>query len=110
MHELRPATLFLQRDLADSTQHTSGLLHTSKSSYFDLLVPSHFLFTHSFSPLQADNIYFEKLGRQFLTQVSNQNAPIYKIFSTNFNFTEILTLTAHEFCKGKILTKLLFSG
>ena len=56
MHELRPATLFLWRDLADSTQHTSGLLHTSKSSRFDLLVPSHFLFTHSPSPLQEDNI------------------------------------------------------
>ena len=58
MHELRPATLFPWRDLADSTQHTSGLLHTSKSSHFDLLVPSHSLFTHSFSPLQADNIHF----------------------------------------------------
>ena len=31
-------------------------------------------------------------------------------FSTNFNFPEILTLTAHEFCKEKILTKLFFSG
>ena len=61
MHELHPATLFLWWDLTYSTQHTSGLWHTSKSSHFDLLVPSHSLFTHSFSSLQADNIHFKAI-------------------------------------------------
>ena len=32
------------------------------------------------------------------------------MFSINFNFPAILTLTAHEFCQEKILTKLFFSG
>ena len=44
------------------------------------------------------------------TQINDQNAPIYKISSTNFNFPEILTLTAHEFCNEKILVKHFFSG